>query len=135
MEGQLAGDQVTYALAEGQCLGFHLAEGGVVMTLRPRQRVGLVHHAAAEVDPVTPLGLLSERAREESCPACHISDTPPRGGTRHADDQLQQPLIGHGAGLGIMGHLPIKLGAHLRLHRIRWLVSHDHMLQHREEPS
>ena len=135
MEGQLAGDQVPHGVAEGQCLDIRLAEGSVVKTLRPRQRVGLMHHAVAEVDPVDPLGLLGERACEESPPACHLSDTPPRGGTRHADDQLQQPLIGHGAALGIVGHLPIKLGAHLRLHRIRWLVSHDHMLQHREGPS
>jgi hypothetical protein len=32
-------------------------------------------------------------------------------------------------------HLPIKLGAHLRLHRIRLLVSHGHTLQDADNPS
>jgi hypothetical protein len=31
MEGQLAGEQITYVMAEGQDLGIRLTEGGVVM--------------------------------------------------------------------------------------------------------
>jgi hypothetical protein len=91
---------------------------------RLRARVGLVHHASAEVDATGPLGLLCKRAGEESCPACHISDAQPHRGTCHPHDQLQQPLICHGAALPIMGHLPVKLAAHLGLHRCRWLLSH-----------
>jgi hypothetical protein len=86
MEGQLAGDQITHAGAAGQRLGIRLTEGGVVMAERPRSRVGLMHHAAAEVDPVDPPGTLGEGACEESCPACHISDALPRDGTCHPDD-------------------------------------------------
>jgi hypothetical protein len=135
MEGELIGDQVTHIMAEGQRLGIRLTEGRVVMTLRPRQRVGLAHHAAAKVDPVNPPGTGGEGAYEESCPACHLSDALPRSGTRHPNDQLQQPLIGHGAALGIVGHLPIKLGTHLRLHGGRLLVSHGHRLQDVDRPS
>jgi hypothetical protein len=91
---------------------------------RLRTCVGLMQHASAEVDPTDPLGMLCERACEESCPACHISDAPPRSGTCHPHDQLQQPLICHGATLPVVGHLPVKLAAHLRLHRCRWLLSH-----------
>ena len=96
MEGQLAGDQVTHMRAEGQCLSIRLTEGGVGVTSRVRQCGGFRHHTAAEVNPVDLSGTWGEGACEESCPACHISDTPPRGRTRHPHDQLQQPLIGHG---------------------------------------
>jgi hypothetical protein len=119
MEGQLAGDQITHVLAEGQRLGIRLTEGGVVAAERLPACVGLVHHASAEVNSIYPLGLLGEGACEESCPACDISDATPRRGTCHADDQLQQPLVGHGAALPIVRHLSVKLSAHLRLHRGR----------------
>ena len=106
-------------MAEGQGLGIRLTEGGVVAAERLRACVGFVQHASAEVNSTDPAGLLCERACKESCPACHISDAPPPGETSHSHNQLQQPLIGHGTALSIMGHLPVKLGAHLRLHRGR----------------
>ena len=115
-EGQLAGDQIARLMAEGQRLGICLTEGGVVMAMRPRRCVSLKHHAAAEIDPIHPPGALGEGACEESCPACHISDAQPRGGTCHPDGQFQQPLICHGAALHIVYDLPVKLGVHLRLH-------------------
>jgi hypothetical protein len=133
VEGQLAGDQITRAVTEGQRLGIRLAEGGVMAAEGLRACVGLVHHAATEIDAIDPMGLLGEGACEKSCPAGHISDTLPRRGTRHPHDQLQQPLIGHGATLPIVGHLPVKLGAHLRLHGCRWLISHGHVLQDAEK--
>jgi hypothetical protein len=105
------------------------------MASRPRQHLGLTHHALAEVDPMDPLHTWGEGACEESCPACHISDTLPRGGTCHPDDEFQQLLIGHRAALEIVGDLPIKLGAHLRLDRGRSLVTHGDALQNVDEPS
>jgi hypothetical protein len=106
-----------------------------VIVQRPCQRVGLVHHAAAEVDPIHPPGILGEGACEEPRPACHLSDAPTRRGTGHPHDQLQESLICHGAALQVVGDLTVKLGAHLRLYRCRLLVSHDYSPQAANAPS
>ena len=125
VEGQFAGDQITCPRAEGQRLGICLTEGGVVVAERLRAGVGLMQHASTEVDPANPPGTLGEGACEESCPARQVSDAPPRSGTCHLHNQFEQPLIGHDASLPIVGYLPVKLGAHLRLHCGRWLVGHS----------
>ena len=88
MESQLAGDEITRLMAEGQCLGISLTKGGIVSAHGLRQRVGLMQHLPAEIDPIDPPGMLRKLAREEPGPACHLSDARPCRRTRQTDDQL-----------------------------------------------